>query len=282
MVQQPAGTRSAWSHHSGAAADKEYLRPASDQVRIKAHGRAKSAQKDRSGSAMTAPPRGKHRLLRLVSPFVAVILFQAFIAGLSLETLSSVRAYVGGEGMWSKGQKDAIHFISLYSQTGDEQFFERFKSAVAVPLADRAAGYALEQRPPELNAAGDGLLGGGNHPDDIPAMIWLFRYFQDVPYMATAIKHWRATDPFLDQLTSLGDVIHEDFASGSSTAGRAEIRKEQIDLLDRRLAPFARAFSESLGEGSRSIKFLLTVANLLTAISLVFLIVWPPRQMQKH
>ncbi len=231
---------------------------------------------------MTAPPRGKHRLLRLVSPFVAVILFQAFLAGLSLETLSSVRAYVGGEGMWSKGQKDAIHFISLYSQTGDEQFFERFKSAVAVPLADRAARYALEQRAPDLNAARDGLLGGGNHPDDIPAMIWLFRYFQDVPYMATAIKHWRATDPFLDQLTSLGDVIHEDFASGSSTAGRAEIRKEQIDLLDRRLAPFARAFSESLGEGSRSIKFLLTVANLLTAISLVFLIVWHTRKMQKQ
>ena len=62
---------------------------------------------------MKTPTCGKHRLLRLVSPFVAVVLFQAFLAGLSLETLSSVRAYVGGEGLWSKGQKDAIHFISL-------------------------------------------------------------------------------------------------------------------------------------------------------------------------
>jgi hypothetical protein len=150
-----------------------------------------------------APMCGKRRLLRLVSPLVAVILFQAFLAGLSLQTLSSVRAYVGGEGMWSKGQKDAIHFISLYSQTGDEQFFVRFKSAVAVPLADRAARYALEQRTPDLNAARDGFVGGGNHPNDIPGMIWLFRYFQDVSYMATAIRHWRATDPFLDQLTSL-------------------------------------------------------------------------------
>jgi diguanylate cyclase (GGDEF)-like protein/PAS domain S-box-containing protein len=231
---------------------------------------------------MKNPTSGKHRLLRLVSPFVAVVLFQAFLAGLSLETLSSVRAYVGGEGLWSKGQKNAIHFISLYSQTGDEHFFDRFKVAVAVPLADRAARYALEQRTPDLNAARDGFMGGGNHPDDIPGMIWLFRYFQDAPYMAAAIRHWRETDPFLDQLASLGDAIHEELSSASSIAGRVEVRREQIDLIDRRLAPIARAFSESLGEGSRSIKFLLTIANLLSAISLVFLIVWHTRKMIKQ
>jgi diguanylate cyclase (GGDEF)-like protein len=231
---------------------------------------------------MTTLIRGRRGLLRLISPFVAVVLFQAFLAGLSLETLSSVRAYVGGEGLWSKGQKDAIHFISIYYQTGDEQFFDRFKWAVAVPLADRAARYALEQRTPDLNAARAGFLAGGNHPDDIPGMIRLFRYFQDVPYMATAIRHWRETDPFLDQLTSLGDAIHEDFSGAAGTVWRAKARKEQIDLIDRQLAPFAMAFSESLGEGSRSIKFLLTAANMLTAISLVFLIVWHTRKMLKQ
>jgi diguanylate cyclase (GGDEF)-like protein len=231
---------------------------------------------------MKAPASGKRRLLRLVSPFVAVIIFQSLLAGLSLEMLSSVRAYVGGEGLWSKGQKDAIHFILLYSQTGDERLFVRFKAAVAIPLSDRAARYALEQRAPDLNAAREGFLGGGNHPDDIPGLIRLFRYFQDVPYLATAIRHWRETDPFLDQLASLGDAIHEEFSSAPGIAARAEVRRQQIDLLDRRLAPFAMAFSQSLGEGSRSIKFLLTIANLLTAISLVFLIVWHTRKMLKQ
>src|ERR1700681_3875100 len=115
------------------------------------------AQKEISGLAMTTPIRGRRGLLHLVLPFVAVVLFQALLAGLSLETLSSVRAYVGGEGIWSKSQKDAIHFISLYSQTGDEQFLDRFAAAVAVPLADRAGRYALEQRTPDLNAARDGF-----------------------------------------------------------------------------------------------------------------------------
>jgi diguanylate cyclase (GGDEF)-like protein len=227
---------------------------------------------------MMAPVRGKHRLLRLVTPFVAVVLFQAFLAGLSLEMLSSVRAYVGGEGLWSKGQKDAIHFISLYSQTGDEDLFERFKTAIAIPLSDRAARHALEQQPPDLDAARDGLLGGGNHPGDIPGMIRLFRYFQHGPYMSTAIRQWRGTDPFLDQLASLGVAIHEELSSAPGSDGRAAFHKEQIDLIDRRLAPFANAFSEGLGEGSRFIKSALTVANLLTAISLVFLVVWHARK----
>jgi diguanylate cyclase (GGDEF)-like protein/PAS domain S-box-containing protein len=231
---------------------------------------------------MITPTRGKHRLLRLVSPFVAVVLFQAFLAGLSLETLSSVRAYVGGEGQWSNGQKDAIHFISLYSQTGEEYFFDRFKAAIAVPLADRAARQALEQPAPDLDAARSGFAGGGNHPHDIPGMIWLFRYFHDLPYMAAAIGHWRETDPFLDQLASLGDAIHKEFSRTYDISARAEVREEQIELIDRRLAPIARAFSESLGEGSRSIKFLLTIANFLTAISLVLLIVWHTRKLVKQ
>ena len=231
---------------------------------------------------MVAPARGNNRLLRQVAPFVAIVIFQAFLAALSLEMLSSVRAFVGGEGLWSKSQKDAIHFISVYSQTGDEQFFDRFKKAMAIPLSDRVARYALEQPTPDLDAARDGLLGGGNHPGDIPGMIRLFRYFQHGPYVEIAVRHWKSTDPFLDQLVSLGDAIHDELSHAPGGAGRAAFYKEQIDFVDRRLAPFANAFSENLGEGSRFIKSVLTVANLLAAISLVSLIVWYARKTLKQ
>ena len=231
---------------------------------------------------MMALTRSNNRLLRLVAPVFAVVILQALLAGLSLEILSSVRAYVGGEGIWSKSQKDAIHFISVYSQTGDADFFDRFRKAIAIPLSDRAARHALELSIPDLDAARDGLLGGGNHPGDVPGMIRLFRYFQHGPYMATAIRHWKGTDPFLDQLVSLGDLIHEELSSGLAVAGRVAFHKQQIDFIDRRLAPYASAFSENLGEGSRFITSALTVANLLAAISLVSLIVWYARKMLKQ
>ncbi len=85
------------------------------------------------------------RLLRLVSPFIAIVLLQAFLAGMSLSILSSVRAYVGGESLWSKGQKDAVHHLYLYGETGDDRHYEAYQSAIARPLGDRDARLALEQ-----------------------------------------------------------------------------------------------------------------------------------------
>ena len=35
----------------------------------------------------------------------------------SVGTLSSVRAFVGGEGLWSKAQKDAIYHLEKYGRS---------------------------------------------------------------------------------------------------------------------------------------------------------------------
>jgi PAS domain S-box-containing protein len=113
-------------------------------------------------------------------------------------------------------------------------------------------------------------------------MIWLFRYFGDVSYMATAIRCWRATDPGLAQLDSLGKALHEEYLNGSGAAGGVDVHKQQIEQIDHRLAPLALAFSQSLGAGSRSIKFLLAVANFLTAVALIVLIIWHMRKLLKQ
>jgi superfamily I DNA/RNA helicase len=103
------------------------------------------------------------RLLRLVSPFVAIVLLQAFLAGMSLSILSSVRAYVGGEGLWSKGQKDAIHYLSLYGETGDDHYFEQYEKSIAGPLRPLGT-IALEKKKPDLEAARAGFCGAATTP----------------------------------------------------------------------------------------------------------------------
>lgn len=223
--------------------------------------------------------RANPGLLRLVWPFIALVLAQAFLAGISLDTLSSVRAYVGGEALWSRGQKDAVYFLSLYSRTGEDQYYNRYKTAIAIPLGDRAARRALEQSPPDIAAARAGFLQGGNHPDDIPGMIWLFQNFCSVSYLATSIRHWIATDAYLQELADLGDDIHRDIAAGSVAPLRVVARNIQIDHLNERLTPSAIGFSESLGEGSRAIKMLLTVANVFTAGLLILLLLWHTRNL---
>ena len=221
----------------------------------------------------------RRRLLRSVVPLVVVILFQAFLAGVSLEVLSSVRAYVGGEGLWSKGQKDAIHFLTLYAASGNEQHYRQFEKAIAIPLADLAARRSLERSPVSLDAAFGGFQGGGNHPNDIPGLIRLFRYLRNVPYMARAVANWRATDTWLEQLARLGDAIYTQRHDRPSDAAMIKSLTDKIGEVDRQLAPEALAFSQSLGEGSRSIKLLLTIANLFTAASLIALCIWNTRKM---
>lgn len=219
-------------------------------------------------------------LLRLVAPLIAVLLFQAILAGGSLEIMSAVRAYVGGESLWSKGQKDAVHFITQYAESGDISHFRRFEEAIGIPLADRSARLELERDQPDLMRAREGLLQGGNHPDDVGGMIWLFRYFRNISYMAVAVNHWRATDAFLDELLSTGRNIHQGYASGNTQQDRIEHNKARISAIDKKLAPLALAFSASLGSGSRAIKLQLTIANILVAIGLIAFVTFHMRRMR--
>src|ERR1700759_229419 len=57
----------------------------------------------------------------------------------SINTLSSVRAYVSGEGLWSKSQKDALYELSKYARTHDEADYEKFKFFLKVTQGDHKA-----------------------------------------------------------------------------------------------------------------------------------------------
>lgn len=222
------------------------------------------------------------RLVGLVWPFVAVVLIQALVATLSLHTLSAVRAYVGGESQWSKGQKHAIYFLNLYADTGRDEYYSEYRQAIAVPLADRAARLALEQPAPDTDAARRGFLGGNNHPDDIAGLIWLFRNFRGVSYLDTAIRHWTEADEMILAIEKLGDDMHRRLERGPPSQTETGAWKTEIHRLDHQVGPLAKAFSDSLGEGSRFIKTALTLANLATAALLILLAVWRTRKLMRQ
>ncbi len=226
-------------------------------------------------SSMNASPR----LLGLVWPFIVVVLVQALVASLSLYTLSAVRAYVGGESHWSKGQKHAIYFLSLYADTGNQTFFDEYREAIAVPLADHAARLALEQPEPDTDAARAGFLRGGNHPDDVTGMIWLFRNFRGFSYLDTAIRRWTDADGTILAIDRLGEAMHRRYLEGPASVEQIANWKADIHRLDHQIGPLSKTFSDSLGEGSRFIKIALTLVNLLTAALLILLAVWRTRKL---
>ncbi|TIW35825.1 MAG: EAL domain-containing protein [Mesorhizobium sp.] len=226
-----------------------------------------------------SPALSSPRLVGLVWPFILVVLVQALVAGGSLYTLSAVRAYVGGESHWSKGQKEAIYFLSLYADTGKTDFFNEYRTAIAVPLADHAARLALEQAEPDTEAARAGFVQGGNHADDVAGMIWLFRNFRWFSYLDVAIQRWAAADDMILALDELGETIHRKVTEGRVSSDQVGAWKAEIHRLNDEIGPLSKAFSDSLGEGSRFINIALTLANLATAALLILLAVWRTRKL---
>jgi len=203
-----------------------------------------------------------------------VVLAQALIASVSLYTLSAVRAYVGGESYWSKGQKEAVYFLHMYADTGLSRYYGKYRAAIAVPLADREARLALESPDLDYDKAAQGFLGGNNSLDDVKGLIWLYRNFRDVSYLSRAIDRWIESDPQLLRLAALGETMHARFSEGSADPADISRWKEDIHDINEKITPLTAAFAQSLGEGSRAIADLLLAANILTACMLIALAIW--------
>src|SRR5262249_30596391 len=148
------------------------------------------------------------------------------------------------------------------------------------PLGDRYARAALEQDVPDVETAAAGFLQGGNHPDDVPGLIWLFRYFQEVSYLKAAIQQWAETDSMLIQLAIFGDATNAEIKDGSlDTRQSLQALTSSLHDLNGQLTLRANRFSEVLGEGSRAIKAILTCLNAMTATALVLLIIWHTKRL---
>jgi diguanylate cyclase (GGDEF)-like protein len=219
-------------------------------------------------------------VIKLVSPFVLVVVLQAAIAGFSLEVMSSVRAYVAGEAMWSRSQKNAVYFLNLYLHSGDASQFAQYQTSLAVPIGDEFARWALERDPVDVEVARIGFLQGGNHPDDVPGLIWLFRYFNRVSFLQEAIGEWAATDPMLLELSVFGEVIRSELENGPVQDGnRLQLLSSRLSELNAEFTVHAKRFSTVLGEGSRAIKTTLTGVNVVTAMTLILLLIWHTRRL---
>src|SRR6266540_3037457 len=85
----------------------------------------------------------------------------------SINTLSAVRAYVSGEGLWSKAQKDAMYQLLKYSRSHSEADYEKFKEFMKVPRGDHKTLVELSKKNPDMNIARQGFIEGRNHKEDV-------------------------------------------------------------------------------------------------------------------
>jgi len=210
--------------------------------------------------------RGKRRGSAIV--FVMAVLLLALLCSAIVGLLSSARAYVGGESLYSKGQKDAVRFLGQYLRSGDEADYQRHLAALAVPLGDRAAQLELEKPRPDMEIVRRGFLQGGNDSADIDLIIGFYRLFRHVPLVAAAVDTWAAADEDIVQLGRLGEQIHEARAAGRDDAWRLRLEAEMYRL-DDALNARQLLFLRQLGQAARWAQGLLLLATAGLALALI-------------
>src|SRR5882724_13505324 len=88
------------------------------------------------------------KLASIAWPLLLIMTLMLLLSVASISTLSALRAYVNGEGRWSKAEGQAIADLRRYSVTDEEGDYQRFLSQLAVPFGDRMARLELQTSHP--------------------------------------------------------------------------------------------------------------------------------------
>jgi diguanylate cyclase (GGDEF)-like protein len=211
------------------------------------------------------------------SPFVIVWMFGIMVlclmilANFSFGLLSSMRAYVGGESMWSKAQKDAVFHLQKYAAGHAPEELRKFRYEIAVPLGDHDARLEMDKPAPDMQKVRQGFISGRNHPDDVDGMFKLYRRFGRVSYLQRAIRAWETGDRYIAQLNQAAATLQRNVESPTSSPEQVRSILDQISAINENLTPVENQFVDALSEGSRTAYQLIQAILLATTPGLLIL-----------
>src|SRR5690242_16141848 len=146
--------------------------------------------------------------MRLIWPFVAIVVVLLALGMASLSVIRGVRAYISAESVWSNAQKAAVEALEQYAQTRNEDYFDRYQDETGVLAGARAARVELDKPFPDFALARKSLRAARSHPDDIGGMIDLYRRFRFLAFMARAVELWSQADALHARTDAVANAMH--------------------------------------------------------------------------
>jgi signal transduction histidine kinase len=186
----------------------------------------------------------------------------------TIKILSANRAYVNGESHYSKGQKDASRHLITYLYTKEPIQWKLYTEELEVPQGDGIARKTL-LLVGDNEVARQGFTIGRNHKDDLDDLIWLFVNFKKIPFLAKAIHEWEQGDNLINELFITGTQINAKIKYNALTAADQKKFLSQISDISDKLTINERNFSNTLGEGTRKIKSLLIITNIVFILIII-------------
>ncbi len=207
------------------------------------------------------------KLYSVVGVMALLVALELLTLLFAMNTLSTLRAFVGGEGTWSKAQKNSIHSLHLYIFTQDEKYWTEFQNYLSVIMGDRKARHELMKPNHDLQIAYQGFREGGVAESDIPGSAKLMLRFHDAPYMRDAIRYWTEADVKIDEMIRRAEIIHKQIQSGKVPTEEIQYFINDTNSLNREITVLSDDFSKVLGEGSRWLEQLLMVTLFFAVLT---------------
>lgn len=207
------------------------------------------------------------KLYFIVGAMAVLIVLELFTLWFAVHTLSSVRALVGAEGLWSKAQKDAVYQLEKYYRTQNDTDYQAFKKYMSVPQGDHIARLELLKPNPDFSIAHQGFLQGRVHENDIDGILNFLVRFHKIEYVNRAIQFWAEGDSTISQLAIIGESLHNEITGAASQTAKRSSLIEELEPLNQKLTELEDGFSYSLGEGSRWLEDLILKLLFIVALT---------------
>ncbi len=209
------------------------------------------------------------RKLYIIFGFMALIIFGELLTlRYALGNLGAVRAFVYGESVWSKAQKDSSYFLKRFAITRDPSDYEAYRKTLFIPLECRKARLELEKPDPDMEIVHRGFVNGKIHPQDVGSILHLIRNFAWLDHIAIALKTWKDADELLQRFEIVAENFKNEALSGNPDAGKLASLSQNIDTLNAEIGLAEDRFSQALQNGAHWLEGVL----LLSLIGIVIVV----------
>lgn len=173
-----------------------------------------------------------------------------------------VRAFVSGEALWSKNQKDAVIALEQYLQFGDPVILDRFNAHADVQQHNMHARIELNKSWPDFDLVEKYLIAGGNDPDDVESMAYLFYAARGVAPFRRANAIWSDGDRQFSKVVQLAREIEGRYESRDFSLAEKAKYWSEIRESNKKLTELELSFSGVMAHVARIMRYLLLGLNL--------------------
>lgn len=190
----------------------------------------------------------------------------------AVTVLSAMRAFVSMAGHWNDSQKNSVINLYHYAFTGDVKHYFEFHENLKVPAGFKKTRLAMEacediRSCPERKTAEEGLREARVPVEDVPALIRIIRHLRGFPYMNAPADLWRRGDALFDDLTIVGEELHQVMSASPRDSQRISDLLMRVNQLNSEFTEIHANTLTRLTAGAQFIERAIMIILLFAIIS---------------